>query len=909
MKKEDIEKQGLKKIHTDLIAIMDAFRDILKGQGEEAIAVALKNIDGNKKNEGAVLNNINSEKIIQALSMSFQLMNLVEENASVQFRRKVENHMGIDAIRGAWGETFKKLLGKGLTEEQIADVLPNVMVMPVLTAHPTEAKRTSVLDLHRDLYLLLVKKENKIWSVSEQEAIDNDIKALLERWWHTREVHLEKPNLESERSNLLYYLSKVFPLALEISDKRLKYTWKAMGFNPKRLSSPNQFPVLKFGSWVGGDRDGHPLITASLTRSTLMAHRKAAISILSDALMQLAVRTTFSDGQHVVPKILSDAVQRDIAIMDNAGTRTLKRNPGESWRQFINLIIAKLNNTQEGNFEKIPPGTWYATPADLQKDLDVIKESLLESGMVRIAEDLLFPIERKLQCFGFHLAALDIRQNSAFHEKAIEQLLKAASFNDWEYSTWDEKKRMKFINHELQSNRPFAVSGSEIGPEADQVIECYRVVRDHVRAFGYSGIGSFIVSMTRELSDLLVVYLFFRELGMQHMPFQIVPLFETIEDLKRSHEILEAFISHPVIQVKIREGQHIQEVMLGYSDSNKDGGILASRWNIYRAEQNLTTVAERHGLKLRFFHGIGGTISRGGGKYHRFLDGMPQYAISGQIKLTVQGETIAQQFANVLNATYNLEMLLSGTALQTSYTTHIRKKRDYPFETVRMMSDFSIQKYQELINRSGFIDFYRQATPIDVLECSRIGSRPAQRTGAKTLKDLRAIPWVFSWNQSRFNLTAWYGVGFALSELKKKYPIQYNELKQLANTWPFLRYTLIHIETNLLNADLQLMKQYAALVKEDIIRKDFLKLIIDEYTLAREQIIDFLGEEAGNRRYSLLANIKRRHKALLKLHHLYINLLNQWRQLPEGQKDRDQNLLDQLLMITTALSSGLKSTG
>ncbi len=606
--------------------------------------------------------------------MGFQLMNLVAENASVQFRRKVENHVGIDAIRGAWGEIFKKLLGKGLTEEQIADVLPNVMVMPVLTTHPTEAKRTSVLDLHRDLYLLLVKKENKIWSVSEQEAIDNDIKALLERWWHTREVHMEKPNLESERSNVLYYLSKVFPLALEISDKRLKYTWKAMGFNPKRLSSPSQFPVLKFGSWVGGDRDGHPLITASLTRSTLMAHRKAAMSILSDALMQLAVRTTFSDGQQVVPTILSDAVKRNIAIMDSANTITLKRNHGESWKQFIALIIAKLNNTENGNFEKIPPGTWYATPADLQKDLDVIKESLLESGMARIAENLIFPIERKLQCFGFHLAALDIRQNSAFHEKAIEQLLKAASFNDWEYSTWDEKKRIKFITHELQSNRPFAVSGSEIGPEADQVIECYRVVRDHVRTFGYSGIGSFIVSMTRELSDLLVVYLFFRELDMQHMPFQIVPLFETIDDLMRSHEILEAFISHPVTQVKIKEGQHIQEVMLGYSDSNKDEGILASRWHIYRAEQNLTTVAERHDLKLRFFHGIGGTISRGGGKYHRFLDGMPQYAISGQIKLTVQGETIAQQFANLLNATYNLEMLLSGTTLQTSYTTHIKKK-------------------------------------------------------------------------------------------------------------------------------------------------------------------------------------------------------------------------------------------
>jgi phosphoenolpyruvate carboxylase len=273
MKKEDIEKQGLKKIHEDFSSIMEAFRDVLRGQGEEEVAIALKDIDGNSQIEESFLHNGNSEKLIQALSISFQLMNLVEENASVQYRRKVENHAGVDAIRGSWGETFQKLTRMGLTEEQIAEILPKVLVMPVLTAHPTEAKRTSVLKIHRELYLLLVKKENQVWSVSERQAIDDDIKALLERWWRTREVHFEKPKLESERNNVLYYFKKVFPLALELSDKRLKYTWKAMGFDQKRLSSPCQFPILKFGSWVGGDRDGHPLVTASVTRSTLMDHR------------------------------------------------------------------------------------------------------------------------------------------------------------------------------------------------------------------------------------------------------------------------------------------------------------------------------------------------------------------------------------------------------------------------------------------------------------------------------------------------------------------------------------------------------------------------------------------------------------------------------------------------------------
>ncbi len=909
MKKEGISEQVLKKIHLDFQSIMNAFREVLIDQNEEDIALALKGIGGNSRGEGHIPRNGNEEKLIQALSISFQLMNLVEENASVQFRRSVENHLGIDAIRGSWGESFRKLIHMGLSEEQIAEILPSVMVMPVLTAHPTEAKRTSVLDLHRALYLQLVKKENKVWTVSERHAIEDDIKALIERWWRTREVHLEKPKPESECNNVLYYFTKVFPLALEISDERLKYTWKEMGFDKKRLSLPDQFPLLKLGSWVGGDRDGHPLVTATVTRDTLLAHRRAAISILRDALIHLAAHTSFSEGQNIVPQILKDAIQSNHAILGEAGDQALKRNPSEPWRQFINLMVVKLDHTLADKFDDTATGTYYASPANLQKDLETVRISLLETGMTRIAEFLVFPIERKVQCFGFHLATLDIRQNSTFHEKALEQLLKAASMNDWEYSQWSEPKRMEFLNRELQSNRPFTVSGVKIGREADQLIDCYRTVRDHTLAYGYEGIGSFIVSMTREVSDLLVVYLFFRELGMQHRHFQIVPLFETIDDLQQSHLILDAFLSHPITQAGIARGNSLQEVMLGYSDSNKDGGILASRWNIYRAEQNLTEVAERHGMQLRFFHGIGGTISRGGGKYHRFLDGMPQYAHTGQIKLTVQGETIAQQFANLLNANYNLEMLLAGSSLQTAYSTHFREKRYYPFDTIKMLAEISMRKYQDLLNRPGFVEFYGEATPIDQLERSRIGSRPARRTGQRSLADLRAIPWVFSWNQSRFNLTAWYGVGFALSEIKKNFPEKYNELKQIANLWPFLRYTLIHIETNLLNSDISLMKKYAQLVQNSELREDFMTLVTEEYALASKHMIELLGKEAENRRQNLLDNIKRRRNALQKLHHLHIDYLVQWRKLPEDQKELNNLLLDRLLMITTALSSGLKSTG
>lgn len=901
----EIEIKGLEKIHQDLKAITLSFKEVLSELQEEDIAEMLPDTD---KNQGGTLPPEGSEeKLVQALSIGFQLMNLVEENATVQFRRKLENTIGMNAIRGSWAETFERMKKEGMKEKEIAGILNRVSVMPVLTAHPTEAKRTSVLDLHRDIYLQLVKKENQMWSSSEQDAIHDDIKSLLERWWRTREVHLAKPDLEAERKNVLHYYTRVFPKALETTDQKLKYTWKSMGFSPANLSKPEDFPLLQFGSWVGGDRDGHPFVSAYVTKSTLQIHRKAALEIILNSLNELAAKVTFSDGQNPVPSFFHNAIGQLQNALGEKGERALKRNPREPWRQYVNLMLVKLQNTIDES--ETEHGAWYKSAAQLQQDLEILRNSLIEIDAHRIAEDLLFALERQVQCFGFHLVKLDIRQNSTFHEKALEQMLQAASFEEWNYSSWNEEKRVKFLSAELKSNRPFVVAGTCAGPEADKIISCFTVIKEHADKYGYDGIGSLIVSMTRDLSDLLMVYLFMREVGMLNAPLQVVPLFETIEDLQQSDKVLDAFLSHPLTQERKALGRNLQEVMLGYSDSNKDGGILASRWNIYQVEERLTAVAKKHEVDLKFFHGIGGTISRGGGKYHRFLESMPRGTMSGSIKLTVQGETIAQQFANNLNATYNLEMLLSGTALQTAYTYSIKNRPDYPYDAVKKLAELSLKKYQELIKKPGFIDYYGQATPIDLLERSRIGSRPARRTGQRSLDDLRAIPWVFSWNQSRFNLTAWFGAGYALQTLKNEHPELFSQLKEFSHKWPFLRYTLIHIETNLLNADESLMEQYANLVEDPKLKEDFTSMIMEEYHKAKEELIALMGEESENRRHSLLDNIDKRKNALNILHKLHIEQLKDWRKLSEAEKASKEYLLDRLLMLTTALSAGLKSTG
>lgn len=902
--KQQIESDGLQKISKDLSTVTLYFREVLKDLKEDALVKLLLVV--NELDKAETIGKIPDEKLVQALSILFQLMNLVEENAATQYRRKLENRLGASYIRGSWAETFTKWQKQGLNEKQIAGLLTKVHIMPVLTAHPTEAKRTSILELHRELYLLLVKKENVIWSETERQVINENFRALLERWWRSGEVYLEKPDISSERSSVMHYFTKVFPEVLKLSDERLKYTWKSFGFDKKKLREPEQYPKISFGSWVGGDRDGHPYVTPEVTRETLIEHRNAALELIESQLVALASRMSFSDNRNPIPEKLQSRINELSAALGKAGQKAISRNLHEPWRQYMNLIIARVANTRK---EKVQSGIEiYERATQLEDDLKFLRDSLYEIGAYKIAETFLFPVERQVKCFGFHLARLDIRQNSTFHDKALEQMMKFASCPETNYPEWDEEKKVRFLTEELKSNRPFVIAGAAIGSEADQVLGCYRVVKEYIDKYGADGIGSIIVSMTRGLSDLLLVYIFMREVGLIQHELQVVPLFETIEDLNHSNIVLDRYLSHPVVKNKQQQNL-IQEVMLGYSDSNKDGGIVASRWNIYKAESALTNVADKHGVELRFFHGIGGTISRGGGKYHRFLDSMPLGTFSGEIKLTVQGEAIAQQFANLMNATYNIEMLLSGSALQKGFKMYSHKNYQYPIEALDLLAQLSLEHYQKLIRNPEFIRFYSQCTPIDVVEQSKIGSRPSRRTGQRTLADLRAIPWVFSWKQSRYNITAWYGVGNGLKTMKADHPQVYQQLVEYAHQWPFLRYTLIHIETNLLNAEPNLMASYASLVEDEQLRTEFLDKILLEYKESLHQVGALLGDHAENRRVSLLENINRRKKPLFTLHQLQVDKLKEWRKIKDQDPLKGEELLNKLLIITTAISGGVKNTG
>lgn len=896
-------ENDFQKISDDRTFIIDCYTEMLTRIDEYEVVDLIKNTSN--KSEISDLE-LSSEKTIQSLSIYFQLMTLVEENAATQYRRKLEDQERITAIRGSWGEALNFWKNLDVSEDDMLKAISETHVIPVLTAHPTEAKRVTVIELHREIYLLLVQKENKSLSKLELNAIREKIINLLERWWRTGEIYLDKPDIIDERANVMYYLTKAFPRVLSLSDQGIINSWTELGLNPNKIKNPDFFPKINFGSWVGGDRDGHPFVTPSVTKETLLIHRKAALDLIREELINLAKKISISAISNPVPFALSDAIVQKSKLLGEFGKKAVERNHYEPWRQFVNLMVCQLDNTISENFADSK--AYYKSSKSLEQDLKLLREVLVQNGLKSLAEDLLFPVERLVACFGFHLAKLDIRQNSAFHDKAISQILKSIGEQDYDFENWNEEKRTAFLNNLLENNTPITDVTVSYGEEADNVLDCYRVIRQHINQYGVDGIGSFIISMTRNLSDLLVVYLLMRETQLLNTNIKVVPLLETIEDLHNGTQILDEFLQHPITQSRLRNLGNKQEVMLGYSDSNKDGGTIASKWNLYKAEIALSEVGKKNKTEVYFFHGTGGTISRGGGKYHRFLESMPERTVSGTIKITVQGESVAQLFGNPMTAKYNLSALTSGVARHVIKNKINLEAPQYPLESMEFLAQKSFEHYRDLIETPGFINFYSKATCIDVLEKSKIGSRPARRTGTRTLNDLRAIPWVFSWNLSRITLTGWFGLGEALKALKQEKPEDYKLIKQAAKDWKFFKFLMIQTETNLILSDLQMMEHYVNLDQDTEERNLFMDKLLNDYQNGFQLIEELFETPTSIRRSGQYDNLKWRNEKLVALHQLHIKYLKQWRDADEDNPDKDK-ILNKLLSLINAISSGLKNTG
>ncbi len=903
--REQLRTEGFELIDEKLAYLTDCLAEALKSLGETDLIPYLPW-------SGSVPEDTPPEGTQQLYSIGFQLLNMVEERVASAIRREREKALGSTSIRGLWPRALKDLSALGFSPQEIVDVLRAVDVQPVLTAHPTEAKRGSVRERHRALYELLARTENQKYTDREKHRTRERVVTAMETLWRTGEIHVVRPDIFRELRDAIHYLRDLFPNALDRLDLHFTEAWREAGFPLSELRSGGYIPRLSFGTWIGGDRDGHPLVTPEVTAKALAQLRRGAFQLLRRELEHLGTQLTLSCHLNPVSEELENRIDElAFTINDEETANELHdRFHEEPWRHLVALMAARMKKQIDG-------GSGYQSKEMMAEDLDLLSESIRATGCALIEEQYIRPLRQKLDVFGFHLATLDIRQNSEFHDKAISQLLKAAHIPDGEnYGSWPEEKRAAFLNKELQSGRPFLHDTASAGTEADLVLDCFRVLAAHINQHGHDGLGSLIVSMTRQLSDLLGVFLLAREAGLMELtsdglvcPMEVVPLFETIDDLERAPGILSAFLAHPVVKSQQAE---CQQVMLGYSDSNKDCGILSAAWALHQAEENLTEVGKQHAVKIRFFHGRGGTISRGAGPTHWFMAALPHGSLAGGFRMTEQGETIGQKYANPANATFNLELLVAGAAITTA-THRLPSPGEEPAKAfLPELTKVSQKAYQSLIRSDGFIDFYRQVTPIDALENSRIGSRPARRTGKKghSIADLRAIPWVFSWTQARFYLPGWFGVGSGLQHLKDESPERFAAFKEAVKQSTFLGYTLTNVETNLASANLDFMKSYAELVTDADLRSRFMETIIAEFERTRDLLAEIFDGHMAERRPRMAKTLEIREAPLRVLHRQQIQLLKEWRALvAAGNESEAEALFPKLLLSINAISSGLRTTG
>lgn len=916
-----VVKEKLGKPYEDLEFLLDALKEVLIENGEDDMAREIPWI-----NDLADFNPDSfNEKHVQLYSIIFTLINTVEVNGAVQNRRMKEDK-DLGSVRGLWADHFRSLKDAGISMEEILKKLPEIRVEPVLTAHPTEAKRATVLEHHRDLYLLLVQKENTMFTSKELDNIRENIKLTLFKLWKTGEIFMEKPDVKSELKNIVHYMENVFPKVIPVIDRRMDQAWKDQGYDIDLIHDNEAYPRITFGDWVGGDRDGHPLITAQLTDETLSYLRLKALKVIRERLVELVKSLSFAQHIDDADEEMRNRVYKMMVELEDRGEGALNRNKGEAFRQFVNMMLVKLpiESTVGHDIALAESKGSYITADELLKDLRLLRKALINYGARSVANTEVRDAIRTVSTFGFHLACIDIRQNSDWHDLAISQLMEAAGIEDTDFPNWSEEKRVAFLNEELLSSRPFTNNHKDLGANAKAVIDCYKVVASHIQRYGTSCVGSFIVSMTRSLSDLLAVYVLAREAGLVARTsdgyvsvVHVVPLLETIEDLENGPEIMGKFLSHPYTKRSLAyqqknngEPHQVQQIMVGYSDSNKDGGILASQWNLYKAQYDLETTVSKHGIGVRFFHGKGGSISRGAGPTHYFMSALPHSAVGGNIRLTEQGETIEQKYANKVNAAYNLE-LLAASAAGKSILSMNTKKEHHPYaDILDKLAKDSQEKYASLLNEEGFIPYFRQATPIDAIENSKIGSRPAKRRGDKgfSIDDLRAIPWVFSWGQARCNMTSWFGIGTTLDKLKTENPSGFESFKKAIKTDPFIRYVLTNVDTSLAATDEDVMLMYADLVEDKALKDKFVGIFLDELKKTRENLSELLGQDISVRREQHYYSNTLRASLMISLHKKQVVLLKKWRKEKASGIDNEETVIS-LLTTINAIAGAMRNTG
>lgn len=846
--------------------------------------------------------------VIRAFTQ-FALLANVAEDIHRERRRSIHVAAGEPPQDSSLAATYLKLDEAELDSATVAEALKGALVAPVITAHPTETRRRTVfVTQHRITELMRLHAEGHTETDSGR-SIELELRRQILTLWQTAIIRLSRLQISDEIAvGLRYYPASFFEVIPRVNAEvreALQKRWP----DANLLSGP----VLRPGSWIGGDRDGNPNVTAEVVR---LATGSAAFTALSHYLTEL---------DHLEQELSMSSRLLDVTseLADLAEGCQDKARADEPYRRALRVIRSRLSATATAILDEEPQHLLdlglpaYETPGELRADLDTIDASLRTHGSAVLADDRLALLREAVHVFGFHLSGLDLRQNSDVHEEVVAELLAWAGVHP-DYASLPEDERVELLVTELSTRRPLIRDRAQLSELARKELDIVSAATHAVETYGPAAVPNYVISMCQSVSDILEVGILLKEAGLldasgeePYCPVGISPLFETIDDLHNGAAILQAMLELPLYRAMVAARDDEQEVMLGYSDSNKDGGYLAANWAVYRAELALVEAARKNGIRLRLFHGRGGTVGRGGGPSYQAILAQPPGAVNGSLRLTEQGEVIAAKYAEPRSAQRNLESLVAATLESTLLDVEgLGDTAEPAYAVLDEVATLAKHAYAELVHDTpGFVEYFKASTPVSEIGSLNIGSRPSSRKPTESIADLRAIPWVLAWSQSRVMLPGWYGTGTAFEQWIAAGPESEEErlavLHDLYERWPFFRSVLSNMAQVLAKSDLGLAARYAELVDDEALRRRVFDKIVGEHrrTIAMYKRItgqeDLLADNAA-----LARSVFNRFPYLEPLNHLQVELLRRYR------SGEDNEFVQRGILLTmNGLASALRNSG
>ncbi|MED5502485.1 MAG: phosphoenolpyruvate carboxylase [Pseudomonadota bacterium] len=856
--------------------------------------------------------------VIRSYSKYFALANVAEE-AFQHINRERRLKSGYDSWEGSFDSTLRDFLNQKINKSDLQELLGHLKYIPVFTAHPTEAKRRSEMHLMRRIFSMILElQQYKGQSIKKEELLEK-LESEILILWKTDEVRLKKPTVIDEVENGLYYfrtsLFKAVPQIYSDLEKAISRTYKD---NPdtKKIIVPS---FIRFGSWIGGDRDGNPFVTSDVTCQAVYMHAETVITEYIERTKDLSKYLTHSI-QHVD---LSKDFLDSLSIDDELSKEVFKDNSQdfikEPYRRKLKFIEFRLSQSLKivSDHKNKNLGQKrvhaYQNEHEFLKDLYLIRDSLIYDKDERLVGFQLKDLIRLVETFGFFLVNLDIREESTKHSNAIHEIIGSLTKED--YLSLSENKRVNCLESLIKSDYNVDSIYMTLSDDTKKVVDVFLTMVKLRKQISEEAFGHYIISMTHEASHVLEVLALAKLSGMIKKDkdkgwistIKVSPLFETIDDLSRINDILESLLDNQLYAEILKNSNNRQEIMLGYSDSCKDGGILSSSWSLYKAQKEITEIANKYSIECRMFHGRGGTVGRGGGPTHNAIVAQPAGTVNGMIKITEQGEVLSYKYASNETAVYELETAIGGLMKASQHLVTDNLKTDNVIEkNMELMSQKGEEHYRELTDKTpGLIDYFYEATPVQELGQLNIGSRPSHRnTTDRSKQSIRAIPWVFGWSLSRHTLPAWYGLGSALQKILDSDEKNLNLLQNMYKKWPYFKVLLANIRMALAKADLNIARDYSELAKDQTSAKIIIGKIEDEYNLTKKLLLKITETDnlllAGS---SVSLSIHRRMPYLDPLNYIQVKLLK------ECRKNNNNDLFDPLLRTIHAISKGMKNTG